>query len=60
VVEYLTSKCEALSSNPSTTKKKKKITCDLLRCNLAILPRLVSNLWAQVILVPQLSKELEL
>jgi hypothetical protein len=24
VVEYLPSKCEALSSNPSTTKKKKK------------------------------------
>jgi hypothetical protein len=35
VVEHLPSKCEALSSNPSTTKKKKLMNIEhgILRCH---------------------------
>jgi hypothetical protein len=32
--EDLSSKCEALSSNPSTTKKKKKIISKLLKSHI--------------------------
>jgi hypothetical protein len=49
VIEYLLHKYEALSSNPSMTKKKKKLQMLFLfldKVSLAILPRLTWNSWA--------------
>jgi hypothetical protein len=40
VVKHLTSKCEALSSDPSIAKKKKKTTDFFPRWNLTMLLRL--------------------